>query len=154
MVKGLNRLAPGDLTRIKAAIENAESRTGAKFSLVIVPVSERYTLYPIVAGAILALLLGAVLALAWPDLSLRRVVLAQGMVFVFVTIIFDWLPLRLLLVPRKIQHTEARELARSEFVAHSLADHNQRIDVLFFVSLGERYVEIIAESELHACVGD
>ena len=43
-----------------------------------------------------------------------------------------------MLMPKKVKHREARELARSEFVSQTASDRTRRIDILFFVSLAER----------------
>jgi len=68
------------------------------------------------------------------------------------SLILDWLPLRLRLVPRRAKHAHARQLAHREFAARILAAAPHRNGVLFFVSLGERYVEVIADRDIHARV--
>src|SRR5262249_53727205 len=70
---------------------------------------------------------------------------------VLFALVFDWMPVRLRLVPKHLKHTRARQLAHREFAAHVIGGaHRNR--VLLFVSLGERYVEIIADRGTHALV--
>jgi uncharacterized membrane protein len=56
------------------------------------------------------------------------------------------------LVPTDVKHAHARQLAHREFGAHFAGDKATRECILFFVSFGERYVEIIADHETHARV--
>ena len=66
------------------------------------------------------------------------------------TLLLDWLPARLSIVPKRVKHARAWQLAHREFNAHAIANPTQQHRVLLFVSLGERYVEIIADHETHA----
>jgi putative membrane protein len=53
-------------------------------------------------------------------------------------------------VPATIQRSRAAALAHREFSSRILADPQQRNGILFFVSLGERYVQVMADPETHA----
>jgi putative membrane protein len=64
------------------------------------------------------------------------------------TLLWDLLPIRLKVVPEQVKHAHARQLAHREFNALSGAGKQHRI--LLFVSLGERYVEVVADHETHA----
>jgi len=103
-------------------------------------------------GAVLALTATGVLALFRPDLVIGLGFVINAALFIVLSLVLDWLPLRLLLVPRRIKHAHARQLAHREFAARILANAQHRNGVLFFVSLGERYVEIIADRDIHARV--
>jgi putative membrane protein len=144
-------LSKSDHDLLNGAIADAERRTGTHIALVVAPVSDRYVMYPLAYGALFALTIGGVLALLWPDISLRIAFGAEAIGFTAFSLLFDWLPLRLLLVPRTIRTTRARNLAQREFAARILTTH--RGGLLLFVSLGERYVELLADRELHAHVG-
>jgi putative membrane protein len=136
---------------LHGAIADAEHRTGAHLALVVVPASDRYVMYPLAYGGLFALATGGILALFWPHISLRIAFAAEAIGFAAFSLLFDWLPLRLLLVPHTIRTAKARNLARREFAARVLTTH--RGGLLLFVSLGERYVELLADRELHAQVG-
>jgi len=138
--------------RIEAAVKEADAKTSARFSAVIVPVSERYALYPLVWGAAFGFTVGVATALLWPLLLLRTgMAIAVGAAALF-ALVFDWLPLRLLLVPKHAKQAHARALAQRAFAAHVLASHKEGI--VFFAALGERYVEVLASREVHARVGE
>lgn len=145
-------LSTAERERIHAATAAVERRTSALFALTIVPVSERYLLFPLVWGAVLALAATGVLALLRPDLGIGLGFVINAALFIVLSLVLDWLPLRLMLVPRRAKHAHARQLAHREFAARILANVQHRNGVLFFVSLGERYVEIIADRDIHARV--
>ncbi len=148
------RLSAEDKSRIHAAVAAAEARCHVHLAVSIVPASDRYALYPLVWGAVIALFAGAAMALAWPHLHLREAFAIEAGVFIVFSLVFDWWPLRLLLVPRHIRARHAQALAHREFAARILASGERKGGVLFFVSLGERYAEIIADRETHARVGE
>ena len=67
-------------------------------------------------------------------------ILIELAVAIALTLIFDWLPIRLRLVPARVKHARAQQLAHREFNAHELAKPEQPHRILLFVSTGERYV--------------
>ena len=91
------------------------------------------------------------MALFWPGMALSRAFLCEALAFVTFSILFDWLPMRLLLVPASLRRARARDFAHREFAAQILTTHQG--GMLLFVSLGERAVELLADRELHARVG-
>jgi len=147
------QLTTDDKARIHAAVAAAESRTHLHVAVSVVPASDRYLFYPLLWGAIAALAAGGVLAVGWPRFPLREAFAVEGIVFVLLSLLFDWWPLRIRMVPRAIRHHRARALAHREFAARILASHERKGGVLLFVSLGERYAEILADRETHARLG-
>jgi len=147
----MSNFSKADHESLRRAIEDAEKRTNTHLALVVVPVSDRYHMYPLAYGALLALTLGGALALFCPQLALRTSFVAEAAVFVVFSAVFDWMPLRLRLVPGSIRRARARNFAHREFGARIATTH--RGGLLLFVSLGERYVELLADRELHARVG-
>jgi putative membrane protein len=149
----VTRLTAADKARIHTAVAGAESRTHVHVAVSIVPASDRYLLYPVAWGAVVALVAAGVLAIGWPHLSLREAFAIEAIVFVVLSIVLEWWPLRLMLVPRTIRRHRAEALAQREFAARILASSERRGGVLLFVSLGERYAEILADRETHARIG-
>jgi putative membrane protein len=147
------RLSQSDRARIHAALAQADAKTSAHFAAVIVPVADRYTLYPLLWGAMAAFLAGALLAIAKPALSLRFGVVIESIVFGAVAFALDWFPARLLAVPARVKRERASRMAHREFAARILASATHREGILFFVALGEHHVEILATREVHAKVG-
>ncbi|MGH6890126.1 MAG: TPM domain-containing protein [Rhizomicrobium sp.] len=147
------QLSSEDKSRIHGAVSAAEARVPVHVAVSIVPASDRYALYPIAWGAVATLLAGAIMALAWPRLPLREAFTIEACVFIFFSLLFDWWPLRLKVVPRHVRRQHAQALAHREFAARILASHERKGGMLFFVSLGERYAEILADRDTHAQVG-
>jgi putative membrane protein len=84
---------------------------------------------------------------------LREAFTVEAIVFVVLSLLFEWLPLRLILVPRTILRHRAQALAHREFAARILGSSKRKGGVLLFVSLGERYAEILADRDTHARLG-
>ena len=145
---------PEEHNRIDAAIAAIQRDTSADLCVVVTPVSDRYPLYPITWAAIGAILLGALISLFRAETASRIVIEFQLCFLIVMTLLLDWLPLRLSIVPERVKHAHAWQLAHREFNAHMLAAPNQPHRILLFVSLGERYVEIIADHETHALAPD
>jgi putative membrane protein len=134
--------------RIDAAIAEIERGTAADLCVVVTRVSDRYSLYPVAGAAIGAILLGAIVSLIRPEIASRILILIQLSSLIVLTLLFEWLPPRLAIVPERVKHAHARQLAHREFNAH--VGGGKRNVILLFVSLGERYVEIVADHETHA----
>jgi putative membrane protein len=147
------RLTDEEKKRIHAAIAAAEARTQVHIATAIVPASDHYALYPVIWGALAALIGGGIVALAWRHLPLREGFAIEAALFVAVSLLLEWWPLRIRLVPRRVRHLRASAFAHREFAARVLADPARRSGLLLFVSLGERYAEILADREMHNRVG-
>jgi putative membrane protein len=145
---------PEEQPRIDAAMAAIKRDTAADLCVIVTRVSDRYALYPLASAAIAAILLGALVSLLRPDFSSRIVVAIQLWSLIVLTLVFEWLPARLSIVPKRVKHAHAWQLAHREFNAHVLTNPEQRHRILLFVSLGERYVEIIADHETHALAPD
>ena len=141
---------PEEHQRIDAAIAEIGRSTAANLRVVVTRVSDRYLLYPVAWAAIGAILLGGLVSLLRPDIASRTMVAIQLWLLMVITLLLEWLPLRLRIVPERAKHAHARQLAHSEFNAHATANRRQQHRILLFVSLGERYVEIVADHQTHA----
>ncbi|MGC2445284.1 TPM domain-containing protein [Candidatus Binatus sp.] len=140
--------------RIDAAVSAIERDTSADLCVVVTRASDRYSMFPLVYAALTAILVGTVVSLIRPAMPGRIVILIELTVAIALTLILDWLPIRLLIVPRRVKHARAQQLAHREFNAHELAKPEQPHRILLFVSTGERYVEIIADHQTHALAPD
>jgi len=143
------RPSPAENARIEEAVQAVERQTGADLSVLVTPVSDRYGLYPMIWAAGGALVAALAAALIWPDLSIGAAIEIQVPLFVALTLLFDWLPIRLLLVPAHVRQHHARALAHRAFAAHLSGGVPRQSHVLLFVSLGEHYVEILADHGTH-----
>ena len=148
------QLSPKDRARVQAAQAAAQARTHVRFATMIVPVSDRYEMYALAVAGAAALAVGGALAFFWQTIGLRLGFLIEAAVFGMTALAIEWRPLKLVLVPPLIKQLRARNMAHREFAAGILAGRDHAEGVLFFASLAERYVEIIASREVHACVGE
>ena len=148
----MEALGANDQARIRAAKAAVEQRTAAELAVMVVPVSDRYAFVGLVWAAAAAFVAAAIVALIAPDLELLEALAIQAVALVLFALLFDWMPVRLFLTPRHLKHTRARQLAHREFAAHVVGSGPHRNRVLLFVSLGERYVEIIADRGTHGLV--
>jgi putative membrane protein len=142
---------PDELRRIHDAIASIKRTTAMDIDVVVTPVSDRYSLYPLMWAALGALMLTGFATLLWPRVGGRASMLIQISVLLVLFVLFDWLPVRLRIVPMQVKRSHARQLAHREFAAHVAAGAN-RNRILLFVSIGERYVEIIADHKTHGLV--
>jgi putative membrane protein len=138
------QLTREDHEAISAAIRAAEQRTSGQIVCVLAHAASDYAHVPILWASVLAL------AVPWPfiyftEWSVQRIFLLQLAVFIVVGLVFSWMPLRLLLVPRAVRRARAHRAALEQFVVRRVAHTKQRTGVLIFVSLAERYARIIAD---------
>jgi putative membrane protein len=138
--------------RIHAAIADIEQRTDADLDVLVTRICDRYSLYPIVCASFGALLVACIVALARPDVRVRDAMALQLALLIVLTLAFNWFPIRLALVPMTVKRSHARQLAHREFAAQCIAAGDEHARILFFVSTGERYVEIIADRYTHSLV--
>jgi putative membrane protein len=149
-VKVASPFTPAEHQRIDAAISVVEHDTSADLRVVVTRVSDRYALYPVAYAAVGAILLGVIVSLIRPETASRTTIFIQLSALTVLTLLLDFIPLRLRIVPTRTRHAHARQLAHREFNAHAMANPKQQHRILLFVSLGERYVEIVADHETHA----
>ena len=144
-----------DRARITAAIHAAEKNTSGEFVAVDARASDHYVFVPLIWSASLALLFpGACLLAGWhePWVHLYQI---QLLIFIVLTLLLLSAPgLHLVLVPTKVKHAHASRMARAQFYEQGVQLTSHHSGVLFFVSLAERYVEIVADKGIHEKLGE
>jgi putative membrane protein len=149
------RFSAQDRARITAAIHAAEKSTSGEFVAVVARASDHYVFLPLLWSAILALLFPGACLLARVSLPWVQIYHLQLLVFIVLTVLLLSVPgLHLKLVPTRVKHAHASRLAKAQFYSqgvHLTAHHS---GVLFFVSLAERYVEIVADRGIHEKLGE
>jgi putative membrane protein len=138
---------PEDYATVSAAIRKAEQRTCGQIVCVLAHSSSAYSYIPILWASVVALVT------PWPLIyftpwSVQQIFLVQLAVFLVAGLLFSWMPLRFALVPREVRRTRAHRIALEQFVIRRVAHTKNRMGVLIFVSLGERYARIIADEGL------
>src|SRR6266852_5062736 len=95
-------LGTEDYQRIEAAVTSVERRTAAEFAVVTTRVSDRYPLYPLVWAQFAALLVMDMAAWVCAWAGIRAAIFIQVPVAIALWLLFRWLPVRLLLVPKRV----------------------------------------------------
>ena len=137
-----------DRRRIAAAITQAERNTSGEIVAVIAPESASYLHGPFLWAAL------AALAVPWPFVFLtwwpiEQIYLVQ--LVVFAALVFLLMPrsVRLALVPRSFKHARVHRRAMEQFLAQNLHTTVGRTGVLIYVSVGERFAEVVADAAIH-----
>jgi putative membrane protein len=146
-------ISKDDHARIAAAIKAAEARTAGEIVCVLARRSSDYSYVPALWAATLALVLPwpLILFTSW---SVRAIYATQIVVFIVAALVFAWEPLRFALTPRRIKRARAHRAAVEQFFARGVDNTKDRMGVLIFVSLAERYARIVADDGVAAEIGE
>ncbi|WP_374313474.1 TPM domain-containing protein [Dongia sp.] len=131
--------------RIETAITLAEKSSRAELVAVIAKRAGEYRATGLAISVAAAFIVGIVVWLSLPWSSTSEVLLAEFGTFVLVLALLELTPLGDILTPGHFKVEAARRLARAIFLEQGLAGTEERNAVLFFVSLAEHHVEIIAD---------
>jgi putative membrane protein len=149
------RFSKSDKARITAAIHAAEKNTSGEFVAVVARASDHYIVLPLLWSAIVALLFPGACLLAGVSLGWVHLYQLQLLIFIALAALLLTVPgLHLLLIPRHVKHAHASRLAQAQFYRQGVQLTPHHSGVLFFVSLAERYVEIVADKGIHEKLGE
>lgn len=137
--------------RISEAIATAEKKTSGEIVAVVTAMSESYFYVPFMWAAIIALLV------PWPLIYLtwwpmHVVYFVQLATFLILVLLLMPRGIRVGLVPRSIKIAHAHRRAVEQFLSQSLHTTAGRTGVLIFVSVAERYAEVLADNSINAKV--
>lgn len=132
---------------IKKAVEELERNTTGEMVCVITEASARYVMFPLLWAALTALLLplANLFIDTGPDAPFTITFAEQSGVFVVLAALFVLTPLRHKLTPPGVCITNCRRYAFEQFFVQKLNETKKRLGVMLFVSLDERYVELVAD---------
>ncbi len=148
------RFTDDDRREIKAAVHSAEQRTSGEFVAVAARSSDSYRSTALLWSGALALVSPAIL-LFFTHLRFLQVYQLQILVFIFSMLLLEFLPgLHMALVPKRLRHAKASRLAHAQFYEQGVQLTREHSGVLLFVSLAERYVEIVADKGIHERIGE
>lgn len=141
-----------DKEQLRAAIRAAEARTHGEIVTVIARTSGDYFYYPTLWAALIAMV-SPTLLLGLPfELAALGIVEMQLAIFVILVLLLRLPVLKMLFVPKAVQRLHASRRAREQFFVNNLHATRERSGVLLFVSVAERYVELLADAGIHAKV--
>jgi putative membrane protein len=142
-----------DEQKIADAIAEAERSTSGEIVAVIAPSSGSYVYAAFFWPALIALIVPLPF-IHWTWWPIQTIYMLQLAVFAALTLLLLFLrPLRLAVVPRRLKRQVAHRRALEQFLAQNLHTTPGRTGVLIFVSVAERYAEIIADAEIARHVG-
>ncbi len=147
-------LSAQDHARIADAISNAEKSTSGEIYCVVARKSDDY-FYPAAFFCALAIIIAMVpaayvTASRW-DPPHYLVLPGAGVAALVLALILLWFApvLRINFVPRYLRFRRASANAVAQFLSHNIHITENRTGVLIFVSLAERYAEIVADSGIN-----
>ncbi len=140
-----------DRTRIAEAISSAERKTSGEIVAVLTRESATYRHVPILIAALLALFV------PWPLIyftwwPVQWIYILQLAVFIAVVVLAWPRSVRYRLVPRSVLRERAHRRAVEQFLVQNLHTTQGRTGVLIYVSVAEKYAEIIADTAIESKV--
>lgn len=146
-MKQLNDTLKG---QIKEAIERAERQSSCEFVAVITQKSGDYRIYAFFIAALGALLIPHVIHWLSDWLSLETLFQLQIVLLILLLVLTQLPSVTNLLVPSSVKRRQAALVAQQSFRKFGLHRTVKRRAILFFVSIDERYVQIIADVGIEA----
>lgn len=149
----MHRFTDEDRSRIKAAVQAAELLTSGEFVAMVARASDHYLATALLWAAGIALIIPAPLLL-FTHLRFLDIYQLQIVAFILLTLSFEFMPgLHMALVPSAMCRVRASHLAHAQFYEQGVHLTREHSGVLLFVSMAERYVEIVADKGIHEKIG-
>lgn len=144
-------ISEADEKRISRAIADAERATSGEIVCVIAGESDSYLYAPYMWAAL------AALVVPWPFIVLtwwpvQWIYALQLLVFLVALAALLPRGIRMRLIPASLQRSRAHRRAVEQFLVQNLHTTDGRTGVLIFISVAERYAEILADRGIHARV--
>ena len=137
---------------IADAIAKAETTNSGEIVAVLTKASDGYYYIPLMWAALFALLIPATINIFRIEYFYGWQYESQLIAFVCMALLFRWRPIKLWLVPKYVQQQRCHRMAMQQFVEQNIHDTEARTGILFFVSVAEHYVEIIADEGINNAV--
>lgn len=140
-----------EAARISKAISAAERQTSGEIVAVVAEASDAYHYVPFLWAAL------AALVVPWPLIhftwmTIQWIYLIQLLVFLILVAVLWPRRMRTALVPKALSRAHAHRRAAEQFLVQNLHTTEGRTGVLIFISVAERYAEILADKAIDAQV--
>lgn len=150
-------MSPEDHARIATAVQAAEAKTSGEIYCVVARASASYffpAAFMVTLGVVvISLAVAYLLDLWWIELKPFTLVAAQLLTIASALAVLAFFPaLRIHLVPLRQRYRHAHDNAMKQFLARNIHLTSARTGVLLFVSLAERYAEVMADAGINAKV--
>lgn len=156
-MRNKDKLTKPEHAEIAEAIRKSESGTSGEIYCVLARSSDSY-FYPSAFILVLTILLigfglSILLEAWWISIRLPVFLYAQILSTACALLVLALFPaIRILLVPRRLRYRRSHNAAIKQFLARNVHITAERTGVLIFVSLAERYAEIVADSGINSRV--
>ena len=150
-------MTPEEHARVAEAVRRAEANTSGEIFCVLARASDSYffpsaffvTLAVLVVGLVVAILL----ELWWFTVGLPEFAALELLgVLAALAVLRAFPALRVHYVPHSVRRRRAHDNAVRQFLARNIHLTHERTGVLLFLSVEERYAEVIADSGINARV--
>lgn len=150
----MNRLiTPAERTAIAELISDVESHTAGEIVTVVLKRSSSYAAYRLGWAAAFAMLLAALIHLAWPFMPAMELLGAQALLFLLGYWLLGHAALLRLIVPRRVQHQATHRRVQRLFLECGVVETRDRSGVLILLSELEHRVEILGDRGIHEQLG-
>jgi putative membrane protein len=150
-------MTPEEHARIADAVQAAEAKTSGEIYCVVARASDSY-FFPAafmvtLAIVVISLPVAYLCNLWWYDLSAMKLVVAQLVAIACALLVLAFLPaIRIHLVPLRQRYRHAHDNAMKQFLSRNIHLTTARTGVMLFVSLAERYAEVVADAGINSIV--
>ncbi|GAB3686035.1 TPM domain-containing protein [Salinisphaera aquimarina] len=150
----MSMLDDNERARVADAIDRIERETDAELVTVLAPQADDYRYIPLLWAGLIALIVPGAVLFFTTAMHASTLLLLQWAVFVLLALVFRVPAVTTRLIPRKIRHWRASNLARRQFLEQNLHHTTAGTGMLIFVSEAERYVEILVDRGISARLDD
>lgn len=138
---------------ISKEIENLESKSSAELVAVITKQSSSYKFETIASSLIITVIISLIILLA--EISSIKLFQIQVLTFFLFYFLFDKFNKTLLtFLPKSYKYEKASKYANQQFLNLGLQTTKTKQAIMFFVSIDEKYVEIITDSAIKEKIDD
>ena len=150
-------MTPEEHARIADAVQAAEANTSGEIYCVVARSSDSYffpAAFMVTLGiVVISLAVAYLLDRWWYDLPPMNLVVAQLIAIACALMVLGFFPaIRIHLVPLRQRYRHAHDNAMKQFLSRNIHLTSARTGVMLFVSLAERYAEVVADAGINSRV--
>lgn len=138
-------LSEHEQRQVAEAIARVEQQTDAELVTVLAARADDYAYIPLLWAALAALVVPGVVHYFTGWMGVYTLLAVQWVGFIGLSLVLRIPRLTSYLIPRSVRHWRASNLARRQFLEQNLHHTRGSTGILIFVSVAERYVEILVD---------
>lgn len=131
--------------KIREKIKEAEEKSSCELVTMITQKSDEYTFIPIMYAAVFSLMYPMFHFIFFSTANFENIYNIQLLVFAVMLLVVQNPYIKYALIPKSVKHKRASHNAHKQFIIQGLHQTSNHQAVLFFVSIKEKYVEIIVD---------